>query len=121
MQTKEEFSEEYVKYVFSEEEKREIAEKMAQTVTEANDLEEQKKAVAKDFDGRIQTAKNLVHSSDQKLNSGYEMRNIKCLVEKDYEARTATYTRTDNGEIVRKRVLSVGELQMTLPASEEAA
>lgn len=111
---------EFAKYVFNDEEKAGIAEKMAHMVEEAGDLEDQKKAVTKDFDGRIQAAKNTVSSCAQKLNSGYEMRDIQCEVRRDYERKVVEYIREDTGEIARSRSMSSVELQQELPFDKAA-
>ena len=109
-----EFSNEYVKYVFSENEKKEIASEMAQKVSEQNQAEDDKKAIMSDLKSRIDRIQAEVNSAATKLNNGYEMRNIKCEVIRDYKRKVIQFMRTDNGEIAREKPMTADDLQMRM-------
>jgi hypothetical protein len=60
---------EYVKYHFSETEKKEIATEMAQKVTDLNGAEDEKKAIASDFKSRIDGLQANINAAATKLNT----------------------------------------------------
>jgi len=109
-----EYSNEYVKYVFSEDEKKEIATELAQKVSDLNQAEDEKKAINSDLKSRIDGLQATVNGSATKLNNGYEMRSIKCEVVPDYELKVFRYIRTDTNEIAKERRMSSDDLQMEL-------
>lgn len=114
MEDEKEYSHEYVKHVFTEDEKKEIATDMAQKVTELKEHEDSKKAVMSDFNSKIDAAKAHINSSATKLNNGYEMKTVKCEVVRDYELKIIKYIRTDNGEVGKEKPMSSDDMQMKL-------
>ena len=117
MTTEKEYSTEYLRYPFTEEEKKELAQEMARSQIEAEDYEAQKKAVTADFDGQIKKAKLSASTCARKIRDGYEMRQVRCEVIKDFKKKTITIIRTDTGEEVKTRPMSVQESQMKLAAA----
>jgi len=109
-----EFSNEYCRYTFSEDEKKEIASDMAQKVGELQRLEDELKAVKSDFKSQIDRVQAEVNNSATKINNGYEMRLIKCEVVKDYTKMTIRYIRTDTQETTKERKLTEDERQMRI-------
>ena len=109
-----EYSSEYVKYVFDEEEKKEIAVEMARSITELEQLEKNKGALAAEFKGKIDIAKAQAGSAATKLNNGYEMRQIKCEIVPDFKLKVWTYIRTDTGEVAKEKRMTSDDLQMEL-------
>ena len=110
---------EYLRYHFTEEEKTKSAQEMAQTVIQARDLEEQKKATTSQFASQINEAVAKSNSAAQKLESGFEMRTIPCQDVYDYVAGTLHTYRMDTHEIVKERVLTPQEMQRKLFKDEE--
>lgn len=106
-----EFTTEYCKYQFNQDEKKELSEEMAQKVVELAQLEDDRKAVASDFKGRIDGVKAQINSAATKLNNGYEMRQIKCEVTRDYTLKKIFIVRTDNDETVREKDMNSDDLQ----------
>jgi hypothetical protein len=104
---------EYVKYHFSETEKKEIATEMAQKVTDLNGAEDEKKAIASDFKSRIDGLQANINAAATKLNNGYEMRNVDCTVIPDYERGVWLSVRDDNGQTARERKMSPDDKQRT--------
>lgn len=81
-----EFKTKSIKYEFSKTEKADIATEMAQKVAELSELEDEKKAAMSSFKSRIDLVTAEVNNAANKLNTGYEYRNVQCLVERDYRA-----------------------------------
>ncbi len=111
---KPEFTDEFCKYIFSEEEEKQIAQEMARKVSEIGEQRSMKKSVSKDFDGRIETLDSSINSLSRKLQDHYEMRSIRCSVEMDFDTKTVHYIRTDTGEVAGTRAMTAREVQMLL-------
>jgi len=105
---------EYCKYVFSEDEKRAIAQEMAQNVSDLAAAEDEKKAITSDFKSRIDGLQARVNGAATKLNNGYEMRSIECKIQADYDAKLWRYIRQDTFEEVRTRKMDQDDLQQQL-------
>lgn len=105
---------EYLKYTFSDEEKKDLAMQMAQTSIKKDSLEQQKTAVTKQFASDIAQAGIIIQSCASKIESGYEMRQIDCEEEPDFEKRILKTYRTDTGELVKTRPLRSDEMQKSL-------
>lgn len=109
-----EFSNEYIKHIFTESEKAGIAIEMAQKVSELSSAEDNKKAVMSDFKSQIDLLQAKVNSAAIKLNNGYEMQNIKCEVVPDWDSKIWQYFRVDNESLVKEKPMSADDLQMRL-------
>ena len=103
-----------LKYVFTNEEKRELAEKMAHAVIEKNEAEEGMKAVASQFKSTIDRAKAEISSSASKINMGFDMRSVECTKEMNYKENTVTIIRLDLEEVVKTRAMPAEERQEEL-------
>ena len=108
------FENEFIKYTFTENEKKEIAIEMAQKVANLQQAEDDKKAVASDFKSQIDGIQASVNSAATKLNNGYEMRSIKCEVVPNYDKKVWEYLRTDTGEQTKEKPMTANDLQMKL-------
>lgn len=109
---------ELLRYDFTDDEKKELASEMAQAITDLNTAENDKKAVMSDYKSKIDAFSAKASNIAGKLQSGWEMRNIDCRVEKDYRKRIAKIYREDTGEFVKERRIPDDECQMNL---EDAA
>ena len=109
-----EFSNEFIKHEFTENEKKEIAIEMAQKVTELQQAEANKKAVASDFKSTIDGIQANVSLSATKLNNGYEMRSIKCEVVPNWDKKVWEYWRIDISTIAKTKPMTANDLQMQL-------
>lgn len=88
-----------VKYEFTDAEKLELGRDLSLRSQDLRTLEDQKKSVVSDFGSRMTIAREQIGSLSDKVASGYEMRDVTCLV--DYhepEMGKKTMTRTDTGE-----------------------
>jgi hypothetical protein len=105
---------EFLKYIFTDEEKKELAERMAHSVIEKNEAEESMKAAASQFKSTIDRAKADISSCASKINNGYEMRNVDCVKEMNYKENSVTIIRLDLQEVVKVRAMTADERQEEL-------
>ncbi len=111
---------EYLKYVFSLEEKRELADKLALAVMNKDEAEASLKSAQTQIKSKIALHEAELVSFAEKLRSGFEMRNIECEVIKDFEHGIIMITRKDTGEIVTERKMTIEERQKKLPLEQAA-
>jgi len=105
---------EHVKYVFNENEKKEIAQSMAQKVGELQTAEDELKAVKSDFKSRMDALQAQVNGAATKLNNGYEWRSMECRVEYSVNDKIVAFYRLDNQEFVKERAMRPEELQLRI-------
>ncbi len=108
------YSYEYVKYHFTEEEKKEIASTMATKVTELKQLEDDKKAVTSSFKSKIDEVQAQINIAANNITTGYEMRNTKCEIEIDPVAKVVNYLDPETGKILKTRKAQSEDLQMEM-------
>lgn len=105
---------EFLRYHFTDEEKKDLAPTMAQSVINARDLEEQKKAVVSQYSSQINEATAKSNSAAQKIESGFEMRTIDCEEHYIYGANVMRTIRLDSGEVIKERTMTNAELQQEM-------
>ena len=110
-----ELSDQFIKHVFTDDEKKSIAQEMALKVSELAQLEDQKKAVASQIKSEIDKKQGEVNLKANYLNTGFVMKSVKCEVERDYKKRVIRYIRTDNGQVGREVPMTQEDLQKNLP------
>ena len=115
MSKQKETSKEYCKHTFTEDEKREISTELAHCVSELSQKEDEKKAIMSDLKSQIDSLASRTNGLATKLNNGYEMRNIECEIERDYDAHVIRFFRLDTGELVRTRKMTSDDVEGTLP------
>jgi len=99
------------KYTFTEDEKKELSEKLARGISDLAALEDHKKEMASQIKAEIDETKAAVNRYARHLQAGFEMRDLWCVVIMDYNEGTVSYVREDNGEIVRERRMTPEERQ----------
>jgi len=109
---KKEITEISVKYVFKDEEKRDLAAEMARKFTDGQQLEEEKKAVTSDFKSQIDRVNAEINNIATKLNNGHERRYTKCEVKRDYDKKLIFFIREDTGELVKTTPMNQDDLQL---------
>ena len=110
---------EFLRYHFDEDEKKDLAQVMAQSVIKGRDLEEEKKAIVSQYASQINEANAKANSAAQKLASGFEMRTIDCEELWDLDVKTITIIRLDTGEEVRERTMTNRECQQDMWEEKE--
>ena len=102
----------YMEYVFSEEEIKDLSTALALATIEAKRLDDEIKSLSADYKGKIKKEEMLISAAARKIKEGKEMRNI--AVEKRIKGDTVFYARLDTGEIYRTRSIQDEERQMKL-------
>jgi hypothetical protein len=88
------------KYEFTDEEKYQISKKMARTITEKQELEEEKKSVMKDYTSKLAAKSVEISADSRRVYDGFELRQMPCWVIKDFEKDKLIFVRKDNNEII---------------------
>lgn len=104
----------FVRYRFTESERKTIADDMAQAVETKEEAEDQLKAIKADYKSSIEEAEAKIRACARKLQIGYEMRNVDCTVDRDFKQRVIRFIRCDTFETVEERPMTSDELQMKL-------
>jgi hypothetical protein len=113
-----EYREEYLKCMFTQDERNKMAFDMARFFKEMNRLEDEKKAVTSDFKAKIDAVSSRVKEISGSINTGWEMRSVKCRIIKDFEERTVTLIRVDDGKVASVREMTDSEMQMSFHLAE---
>lgn len=95
-----------------------LAKQQSQALGKKAAAEAELAAIKKDFGGRIALAQAEVTNHSQSINTGWEMRNIKCLLIDERPEGYRLLVRVDNGHVAKRRRLEPQERQMTLTADE---
>lgn len=101
----------------TKEELDELAGRLAEEQLELQELEEQKKAVTKDFAGKIEAVQARIRSGSNTFRQRWEMREVECVEVKDYDRGECFSKRLDTGEVIKRRKLTSAELERELPIS----
>jgi hypothetical protein len=110
----EEIIKEYLKYPLTEVEMRKEAEKMAYCLSKRAELEGDLKSIKKQVESDIAKVEAELTSAVTKYQSGFEMRNIECRIDKDFQTNTIRTVRLDTFELVRERAMTSEERQLNL-------
>lgn len=110
-----------LKHQLTTEEKRELAESMADNQAKLEELEDEKKAVASDYKSRIETVQGEIRRESNTYRQGWELRDIQCSEIQDFDKGIVTVVRLDTGEEVKVRPMTHDERTLELPFEEEAA
>ena len=108
------FENKFIKRTFTENERKEIAIEMAQKVSELQQAEDNKKAIASDFKSQIDSIQAGINGAATKLNNNYEMRTIKCEVIPNWDKKVWEYWREDTKEMAKTKPMTANDLQMQL-------
>ncbi len=104
----------FCEYKFTEEEKKQIAQDLAEAIIQDQEVTLQKKAAMSDFKGTLDGIASTITTASRKVKDGYEMKNMDCEVVKDFEKKKVFYIRIDNGEVAKVRPINDNDLQMNL-------
>ena len=106
------YENEFIKYLFTDEEKKEIAAEMAQKIVNLQQAEDDKKAITSDYKSQIDGIQAGINLTATKLTTGYEMRSTKCQVVPNYPKKVWEYIRVDTGLLVKEKGMTTNDLQM---------
>lgn len=109
----------HAKHVFTTDERIDLSLELGRTCTEETTLQNEKSAVMKDFNSRIETAAIKRESLVAKVTSGYEMRPTPCIVVMDPKNRSKDYFRITpdetQGEFIERREMTEADFQLHFP------
>ncbi|WP_289020375.1 hypothetical protein [Desulfobacter postgatei] len=104
----------YGKYVFNEDEKKEMAEQMARAFSEKTDLEMKKKEVTSQIKGEIDAVDAKISTLSRDYNQGHKFMNIPCRVEYDFKKKEVRVYRKDTGDRISVRTMTQNEFQQEM-------
>lgn len=105
-------------YRFSEAEKREIANELANAVADMKALEDKLKAAQTQIKAEISAKQGTVNLKAENLRSGFEMRSVECEKVMAYIDNEVRWVRCDTGEIAYRRRMDANERQRSLEEVE---
>jgi len=100
---------EHLKYYLTDEEKADVAQKLARAVSDQRQAEAELKSVTIQIKSTIQQNEGIISESAEKIRSGYEMRPIECTREFDSELKTVREFRDDTFQTLRERPMNANE------------
>lgn len=110
----EKLSNEFIKYYFTDNEKKDIAIEMAQKVADLQRTEDDKKAVMSDYKSQLDHIQAGINGAATKLNNGYEMRTVKCKNVPVWKKKVWECRHVDTNELFKTKPMSADDLQMKL-------
>lgn len=110
---------EYLKYVFTREEKEEFAGELARNLGDLEQKKLQKKEVVKAIDSEIAGLESAVSRLVAFVRDGYDWRNVDCEVVLNYTTRFKTTVRLDTLETVKTAPMTADELQRVFDFQQE--
>ena len=108
------YENEFLKYVFTEDELKEIAGEMAQKIVNLQQAEDDLKAIKSDYKSQMDGIQAGINQAATKMTSGYEMRPTKCKMVPDYPRKVWQYVRVDTGEMVKEKNMTSNDLKWNL-------
>lgn len=107
------------KYQFDAQEKANLSLELANKTNLKAEVEGQKKARMSDFKQQLDQISSDIRTLSVNLVRGYEFRNYRCSVEKDFKKKVKTYRDITNGSVVDVRPLSQGDYQVEMDDLEK--
>lgn len=95
------------------------AREMANVAARIDALEDEKKAAAADFKGRLEVLGTRLSNLGAGVREGHRVR-IETLTVKDWSTGTVTTVRRDTGAVIRERAMTAEERQPSLPLNRKA-
>lgn len=103
-----------LKHTFSDPERLDIAQKLADSHQALDEAKDELEAIKADYKGRIGAQESQIGSLSAKLRAGYEVRETECRTVLNYTRGTVMVTRMDLAEVVECRDMTEQERQMGL-------
>ncbi len=104
----------FLKVLLTEDERRKLSDEMALAVMQKNEAESELKSAQTQIKSKIAAHDAVLISDAERLRSGFEMRNVACEVEKDFDHMILTITRLDTSEIIEDRKIRPEETQQSM-------
>jgi len=103
-----------LKYEFNDTELQDLARKALEKTRDIDELEDEKKSVMSEYKNKIDRATAELNVKRRKYLDGFEVRQVECRVERDYDREVIRYVRIDTGEELEGRTMTAQERQMRL-------
>jgi len=107
-QTKETLS---LKCVLTDEEKLKYGAEQSAANAKRHRLEDELKSFKKQKDYEIAQCETSENLNAERVNNGYEYRQIACTINYDFARKVKEWVRSDTGEIAKEDIISEDELQ----------
>ena len=101
---------EYLKCLFTREEKEVFSDELARKIGELREKEGRKKEIMKSLDSEAAAMERQISELARKIKDGYEHRDVQCECTYDYAEGKKYTTRMDTGEIIKAVMLTADEL-----------
>ncbi len=116
---KKEYSNEWIKYTFTEEEVKDMAHAMAGDIQQMEDLESELTKIKAEITGRTKALAVSIKETSRKVHDGFEQRHTRVRVLKNFDDKTVYfYIEKEDGSLEREpaktRTMFQSELQMTI-------
>ncbi len=82
------------------------------------EAEGRKQSFNSSIKAEIETHEARAHEIGNKLTSGKEYRDVECTIERDWDAKTRRWIRSDTGEIAKEDIIPESEIQEELELNE---
>jgi hypothetical protein len=111
---------EAIKYTFQKDEVRQLGESLARENQTVYDLRDQKKNLTAGITAQIKAAEKRASDLTTKVNNGYEMREVECLVLMETpRPGMKRIVRVDTNETVREIAMTAAEMQGSFGFKDE--
>lgn len=106
------------KYVFSDEEKANIAKQMAEKHRDSDIVEDEKRSAMSGYKDRLDRIAADINKLTRNYLDGYEFRDFECHVEIDWAANIKRYIAVDGGAVIAERALDPSDYQLKMDMKE---
>jgi hypothetical protein len=100
-----------VKCILTEDEKLAYGAELSAANSKRHRLEDELKSFKKQKDSEISHCETVENMNAERVNNGYEYRNVTCDICYDFKNKVKTWIRSDTGEIAKEDIISESELQ----------
>lgn len=109
------------KYLFTDREKMEFGERIAQKLGEQTIVGEEFSAIKKQWAGKLETIANDISNLAQKISCGFDYRPTECKVTFDAGKRRKYYFRVSDGSPTHDEEMTAADHQLSIPLDEPTA
>ena len=102
------------KHLFSDIDKRRLSEELAEQCIRVEILDSELKKIKSDYKAKLDGVAAKIKEFSQKIQSGWELRDFECIIEKDLEEKTITYIDVDTDKIIESRKMEPHEYQLAI-------
>lgn len=110
----------FLKVPFTDEEKAEHAQRLARTLPQIDQLEEELKSVKSQYKSRIEGLQAEAKKFSSYIRDGFHFDNVEIQIRKDFRAGTLEKIRLDTGEMYYTRTLTAEERQRSMFSEDRA-